>query len=162
MMMGTSLAGPALLLLSAFLWSLYSVLIKPVTGRVDPLVISGIVPLLSCILFFPVWASVARLDQVWHAPAASVGIMLGSGILVIGMGNSLYYVALQRVGASVATNFLLCTPLVAGILAYAILGERLTPVQIAFSAVLLTGCLLIGRSAPAPRGREAPAGSPMR
>lgn len=147
MMMGVGLAGPALLLLSAFLWSLFSVLIKPLTGRIDPTVITGIVPLLSCILFFPVWASMARLGQVFEAPLRSALIMLGSGVLVVGMGNTLFYVALKRVGASVATNFLLCTPLVTGILAYLILGERLTPLQIVFSAVLLTGCLLVSRSA---------------
>ncbi len=147
MMMGDGLAGPVLLLLSAFLWSLFSVLIKPLTGRIDPQVITGIVPLLSCILFFPVWASVAHLGQVFEAPIRSVLIMLGSGVLVVGIGNTLYYVALKRVGASVATNFLLCTPLVAGVLAYVILGERLTPLQMAFSAVLLTGCLFISRSA---------------
>jgi drug/metabolite transporter (DMT)-like permease len=147
MMMGAHAAGPALLLLSALLWSLFSVLIKPVTGRVDPLVITGIVPLLSCLLFLPLWASLADLGQVFTAPLRSVLIMLGSGILVVGVGNTLYYIAIQRVGTSISTNFLLSTPLVAGVLAYAILGERLTPLQMVFSAVLLTGCLLISRSA---------------
>lgn len=147
MMMGEGAAGPALLLLSAFLWSLFSVLIKPVTGRVDPLVITGIVPLLSCLLFFPLWASLAHLRQAFTAPTRSILILLGSGILVVGMGNTLYYIAIQRVGTSISTNFLLSTPLVAGVLAYVILGERLTPLQMAFSLVLLTGCLLISRSA---------------
>ncbi len=147
MMMGAHPAGPVLLILSAFLWSLFSVLIKPVTGRVDPLVITGIVPLLSCLLFFPLWASLAHLGQVFTAPPRSVLIMLGSGILVVGIGNTLYYIAIQRVGTAISTNFLLSTPLVAGVLAYVILGERLTPLQMVFSAVLLTGCLLISRSA---------------
>jgi len=153
MMMGEGMAGPALLLLSAFLWSLFSVLIKPVTGRIDPLVITGIVPLLSCALFFPAWAALADLRQVFEAPPRSVLIMLGSGVFVVGMGNTLYYVAIQRVGAAVSTNFLLSTPLVAGVLAYFILGERLTPLQMAFSGLLLTGCLLITRSARQDAGK---------
>lgn len=153
-MMGEGLVGPLLLILSAFLWSFYSVLIKQVTGRVDPLVITGIVPLLSCVLFFPVWVSFGDLGRIFVAPARSVLIVLGSGIFVIGMGNTLYYVAIQRVGTSISTNFLLSTPLVAGVLAYVILGERLTPLQMAFSAVLLTGCLLISRSARPGAGRR--------
>jgi len=154
MMMGESLAGPSLLIVSAFLWSLYSVLIKQVTGRVDPLAITGIVPLLSCALFFPVWASFGDLGRIFVAPARSVLIVLGSGVFVIGMGNTLYYVAIQRVGTSISTNFLLSTPLVAGVLAYVILGERLTPLQMAFSAVLLAGCLLISRSARPEAGQQ--------
>jgi len=140
-----TLLGAGILLVSMLAWSVYAVMTKPLVHRFSPLVITGVVPLLACIYFTPFLLVQGQLHQIRSAPPDILALLFGSGALVIGVGNAGYYHALRHVGPSLATSFLLITPLVAWLMSCLTLQERLTSVQIAFSGLLLLGCFLISR-----------------
>lgn len=101
---------------------------------------------MACVLFLPVVAIFGDFHRIIEVSIKSRLLIFGSGVLVIGMGNVSYYSALKYIGPSIASSFLLITPLLTGILSFFILDERLTHLQLAFSIVLLFGCFLITRA----------------
>ena len=137
--------GSVVIILSMFLWSAYAVMMKRVVARIEPLAITAMVPLMSCILFLPIVALRGNFHRIVEVSMTSRLLLFGSGLLAIGMGNVCYYSALKYIGPSIASSFLLVTPLLTGVLSFFILNEKLTGIQLAFSAVLLFGCFLITR-----------------
>lgn len=137
--------GAVVLIFSMLLWSVYAVMIKRVVARIDPLAITATVPLMSCVLFLPIVAFRGNIHRIVEVSMNSRLLLFGSGLIAIGMGNVCYYSALKHIGPSIASSFLLVTPLLTGVLSFFILGEKLTGIQLVFSAVLLFGCLLITR-----------------
>jgi drug/metabolite transporter (DMT)-like permease len=78
-------------------------------------------------------------------PAAAVAVALFSGFLGIGLGDTLYFRALNAVGASrMAVAQTLYSPFVIGLSA-AYLAERLTLLQCAGVVLVLAGILMVNR-----------------
>lgn len=140
---GTHWYGPPIMFLSMLGWSLYCVLIKPIVGKVPPLVLSTTMPLFCCVLFVPFLLVAGRPADFLTAPPAHSLLLVLSGVLIIAVGNTCYYIALRALGTSVTATVLLVTPLTAGLLAHLVLGEVLTSHQVLFGMVLLAGCFLI-------------------
>jgi drug/metabolite transporter (DMT)-like permease len=131
------------LIFSTVLWSVYAVMIKRVVARIDPVAITAMVPLMSCVLFLPIVALCGNFHRIVEVSMTSRLLLIVSGLLSIGVGNVFYYSALKYIGPSIAASFLLVTPMLTGVLSFFILGEKLTGIQLVFSAVLLFGCFLI-------------------
>ena len=142
---GNTNLGSGLLIFSMFNWSIYAIMIKRIVDELDPLVITALVPLMACVLFLPIVAIFGDFHRIVEVSTKSKLLLFGSGVLVIGMGNVSYYSALRHIGPSIASSFLLITPLITGILSFFILDEWLTHPQLASSVILLFGCLLITR-----------------
>ena len=137
--------GAVVIIVSMLLWSVYAVMIKRVVARIDPLAITALVPLMSCVLFLPIVALRGNFHRIVEVSMSSRLLLFGSGLLAIGVGNVCYYSALKHIGPSIASSFLLVTPLLTGVLSFFILDEKLTGIQLVFSAVLIFGCFLITR-----------------
>jgi len=80
--------------------------------------------------------------QVFRLGGGSVAVIMASGILY--MGAMLFYLqALQSEEASVVAPFFQASPLFGYVLAYFVLGEKLSPMQMAGGASIIFGALIV-------------------
>jgi drug/metabolite transporter (DMT)-like permease len=149
--------GVFMLGLAMVTWSVYAVMVKRMVRDVSPFALSALMPLLSCLVFLPFLWGFGHWHRPFEVPLPTVLLLLGSGVLVIGIGNTCYYYAVQQVGPSIAAIVLLTTPFTTALFAYAV-GQRehLTLAQWLFGLVLLSGCYLISRMEPPKVGAGPP------
>ena len=142
--MGAAVVGKGELfaILSALTWAFGVILYKRLGERLPPLALNLRKNLLVLAMLVPVLL-------LWHGvdapriPATDVAISLASGVLGIAIADTLYFRALNRVGAGrmgIVGNFL--SPFVL-VLAYSFLGERLAGMQIAGFALVSVGVIIV-------------------
>ena len=136
--------GEALATGSALAWAIAVVLFRISGRRIHPiglnlgktvLALAAIVPTLL-VLGEPLSPAV---------PASTVGLLLASGVLGIAVSDTLFFHALNRLGASL-TAIVDCfySPFVIA-LSFALLGERLTAVQLAGAALVVSAVLTLSK-----------------
>jgi drug/metabolite transporter (DMT)-like permease len=92
----------------------------------------------------------------WHAPTFGPRPLLGVALLGISVafslvaGDTLYFLALQRIGVARAMPLSMGEPLLTTLLAVALLGERISPGLVAGSVLIPSGLYLVTRPS---RGR---------
>ena len=123
----------------------YIVLTRRVSTNVSPVDVTGYQFVYGTAFFLPIYlASASR--QNWSAiPMRSIGAIL---FLMFGatIGAFLCYnYALSKTEASRAAVFLNGIPIVAAVTGWILLGERMTPVQLAGAAVVLIGIYIVSR-----------------
>jgi len=91
------------------------------------------------------------------ASAAGLGLAAASGALASGGGYSLWYAVVPALGATRAAAVQLAVPVLAGLGATALLGERLTPRIALGAAAILAGIALTLRPGRAPPVSPPPA-----
>jgi drug/metabolite transporter (DMT)-like permease len=124
-------------------WSVYAVYMKKIVRSIEPLSIIAFVSLLSIIFFLPVVLIFGDIHKVTQVPTMRMLLLFGSGILGIGVGNIFYYHAIRNVGTSIASVFFLMLPFSVSIVAFFVLGETLTVMQIISGTMLLLGCGMV-------------------
>lgn len=132
--------GAVFVVMGTLCWSIYAIYIKKIVRSVDPLVIIAFVSLLSVIFFLPIVLVFGDLSRIAHVSTKTTILLFGSGILGVGVGNFFYYHAIKHIGTSIAAVFFLLLPLSVGVIAFVVLGETLTKMQIISGAVLVSGC----------------------
>jgi len=128
-----------LLLLTAFLWGVTPVLEKIGLGRVDALTgvtIRSLAVAFSLIVYV---VFTGRIKQILQADAKSVIIFSVTGIIAGLLGMLTYFAALKRGAASQVVPIAAIYPLVAVMLSMVILGERVTPMRIAGTVLIILG-----------------------
>ena len=144
--LGSSLLlGNILLLGCAVLWSVYTTASKPLLGRHSPLkltawsMLAGTIPLV--LIGIP---DLQRQD--WTAvPPLAWGALLYSAVLAVTVGYTLWYSSVQRVGNVRTAIFSNLTPIVATAVAWLMLGDALTPLQLLGAAIVLIGLIVTRR-----------------
>lgn len=136
------LAGNLLILANATLWSLHLVLARPVLQRIDPLVVLAWMFLFGALGLAP--AGAGPLVEAWPAiPAASWQAM----VWIVAVPTALAYLlnirALREAESSQVAIFTYLQPLVAGVLAWAVAGERLTPRTGVSALLIFAGVALV-------------------
>lgn len=145
--------GVVFIIVGALSWSVYAVYIKKLVRSIDPLAIIAFISLMSVVLFLPVVLVFGDIRKIANVPAGTQMLLFGSGILGVGIGNVFYYHAIKHVGTSIAAIFFLLLPLSVGIIAFLVLGETLTIMQIMSGAVLVFGCWIVTRLAKKTRSQ---------
>lgn len=124
-------------------WVIYSIIIAKVQERYSSWMITrkiffyGVVTLLPYFLIEPwdvTWEMVSR-PMVW-GNIAYLGVLASLGCYMT------WNIVIKRLGAVDATNYLYINPIVAMITANLLLGERITPLAIAGTALILVGVYL--------------------
>jgi len=77
-----------------------------------------------------------------HLPAPAWGALAFSAVLSLVVAYFIWNASVQRVGATRTAIYMCLTPLVAAVVAWATLGERLVPLQGAGAVLILTGVLM--------------------
>jgi drug/metabolite transporter (DMT)-like permease len=94
------------------------------------------------------------IHRIAHVSTGTAIIHFVSGILGVGVGNIFYYHAIKHVGTSIAAIFFLLMPLSVGVIAFFLLGETLTIMQIASGSILIFGCWTVTRLAKKTRSQN--------
>lgn len=146
--------GIGLLLLRCFLWGGYTVSVRNLVVKVEPIIAATWVYLLASLLFLPTTYFLGDIHRIAEVPLSINLILFGSGVLCVGMGNAANYTAIKHLGVNLPTLFLLLTPFFTGIISYFIFAEKLTPIQIVSGLIIIFSCWLVvskvvmGRPAP--------------
>lgn len=139
-------SGVLLVVGSAFCWSLLGTLLRALLPRVPPLLSITAVFTAVTPLFVLTYAAAHSGLPIPRAPASDWVVMIASGLLAIGLGQSLYYRAVPVLGVAVCSSIGLLVPLLASLVSLAAFGDRLAPLQLAGAAVLLCGSYLVVRA----------------
>ena len=127
-------------------WVIYSIIIATVQEKYSSWMITrkiffyGVVTLLPYFLVEPwdvTWEMMSR-PMVW-GNIAYLGVLASLGCYMT------WNIVIKRLGAVDATNYLYINPIVAMITANLLLGERITPLAIAGTALILLGVYLAER-----------------
>ncbi len=131
-------AGAALMLAAGVAGGAYSLRGRAAAGR-DPLAITAS----NFVLSVPLTAAF-RIALARQASAAPAGVALAaaSGAVASGVGYSLWYAVVPALGATRAAAVQLAVPVLAGLGATAVLGERLTARIAVAGAAILAGIAL--------------------
>ena len=109
------------------------------------MILTTIVFSLASLFFLPVTLLLGDIGLVMKVSPDVNLMLIGSGILCVGIGNFLNYIAIMELGVAVTASLQLMTPLLTGVFSYMVMGERLTEMDLLFGGLLLLGCGMIIR-----------------
>jgi len=134
--------GAVLTAFSSLVWSLYTIVVKRLVVRNDPLVMTTIVYSIASILFLPLAFTEDLVGQIIGAPFEIIIILTISGILSVGIGNWMNFIAIKDVGVSLPAVLQLLVPILVGVFSYLILCEEISLRTVVFGFMVILGCLL--------------------
>jgi drug/metabolite transporter (DMT)-like permease len=148
----SQLLGSGLVLLSAFNWGVYSVLVKPWLGRIPAMSVPMLGTLAGAPLVLPLGAggfggALGQLD--WRGWLAVFVFAIGASVVA----SILFAVGLQHGMASRSGMFLYLTPLFGVIASTTLLNEPLTAGAVAGGGLILAGVLIATLRPGAPARR---------
>ena len=135
--------GDMLTLGAALMWVIYSIIILRLEGKYHPLMITrkiffyGVLTLAPYFLFEPWSVGWQSLTEPTVA-----GNLLFLGVVASLICYWSWNVAIEKLGAIRATNYLYINPIVAMVTAFIVLGERITPLAMVGTALILLGVYL--------------------
>jgi len=120
--------GEVAALASALLWSCNSVLLRWLSPRVDHdvVVLNALRCLVATVLLGGAMLLLGRLPELLDVAPAPLALLVGSVVLGVGIGDSLYFHALRLVGVARAQPISMSYPLITTVLAATFLGEAIT------------------------------------
>lgn len=133
---GTSIAGILIMVLAAICFSIFSVFMKKLNTRIDPVITTSLSLLFGGIMIAPF----TLLDGAPLFRPMGVGgyISLGYlGFAAVGLSYLFYFLGLQRTKMVKGNSLLYLKPILAGGLAWVVLGDEISLVRI-ISVVLIT------------------------
>lgn len=149
---GPSLPGLLLAFGAAVSWGVYAVLVKKFAARGGPMLGSWAIGLFTVALLVPPTFIWGDFGAVLRADAWTNFVLFFSGILSIGIGHWLYYVAIRDLGAAPSQTGLLLCPFGTVVISSFLFGESFRTGQIMAGAMLLFGSFLaLSARPPAPR-----------
>jgi drug/metabolite transporter (DMT)-like permease len=136
--------GEILALASGLVWAIAVILFRISGRRVHPIGLNLAKCLLALVIIIPTLAVLGE-PLAPAVPASTVGLLLLSGILGIAVSDTLFFYALNKLGASL-TAIVDCfySPFVIG-LSFLFLGERLTPIQLVGAALVVSAVLTLSK-----------------
>jgi drug/metabolite transporter (DMT)-like permease len=137
--------GEILSVLAAVTWAFAVILFKKSGETVHPIALNIFKNLLGMVLFLPtLWFFGQPL--VRQVPLGEYSLLMLSGVLGIGIGDTLFFKSLNRIGAGLSA-IVVCmySPFIIG-LAVILLGERLTIFQAIGALIIISAVLLTTRA----------------
>ena len=132
------LLGALFMLVSVFLWSSASVIIRRVSGRYDPMQVA-MLGMVFALPFTGMWAFAELRTAPFALPLPSVLAVLYMGLVGTATAHTLWNTSLSRMDASFCSMFYPMQPLVSSVLGVLALGERITPNFLIGGAIICCG-----------------------
>jgi len=117
--------GAAFMLLSVFLWSSASVIIRRVSGKYDPMQVA-MMGMVFALPFTGAWAIAELQTAAFSLPLQSILAVLFMGLVGTATAHTLWNTSLSLMDASFCSMFYPMQPLVSAVLGVVILGEQIT------------------------------------
>jgi uncharacterized membrane protein len=134
---------PVLALTAAFLGAGATILIRQGLRRSDPYTGFWINVLVGAVA---AWIAVAVTGGPGPVSAKALAFFVLAGLVGTVAGRLLRFIAIERVGASVSAAIVNLNPLIATLLAIALLGERVTVPIVTGTIVIALGTILLSMS----------------
>ena len=135
--------GIAFILLAAFSWAVYTVVLKPLIEAHSILFITAYTILVGTLMQVPLIGE-EFFRELGAMSASSWGWMLFLGLVSTALGYFMYVKGLEGLGASVTAFYIYLIPPISLFWGWAILGEMLNPAIIAGTAMILMGLMAVG------------------
>jgi len=139
------MAGAALMLLSVFLWSSTSIIIRKLGGKYDPMQVA-MMAMLVALPFTGGWAAIELQTNACTFTASSVLAVLYMGLVGTATAHSLWNYSLSKMDASFCSMFYPLQPLTASVLGVLVLGERITANFLLGGVIICLGIVAAVRS----------------
>ena len=133
--------GNLFFLSAAFAWGLNSVITRSKVRELSPFFLAVGRNTFSAIFLFPVAYRYIEPNISLLTPTNAFFFLLYGAVIAGFLLSS--YTALKFIKAGEATSFQLISPLITLVVAFIILGERFTPIQLIGGVLVLTGLYLI-------------------
>jgi drug/metabolite transporter (DMT)-like permease len=130
--------GLVIMFFCGICYGLYGVTVRYVMGKLNPLFVFAVVGSYTSIGLIAL-APLGEPRALLHLPAIPWIVMLVSALVGIALAHGMYYAAIQRVGAAVATIMLSVTPFVSICGSSLFLGEHFTSAQWLGGTILVLG-----------------------
>lgn len=140
--------GNILVLLSAVVWAVYTILTRKLVVNRPPILIAGGMLFFGWLFSVPLWVYRRGWLEIPHIGTDSWGALLCVGVLSTGITYLLYTHALKLAPASRLSAIQNIEPLIATIAAVLILGEPLTMGLLIGGLAILVGVFLAEKQAP--------------
>jgi drug/metabolite transporter (DMT)-like permease len=139
-----TLAGPALILVSPVSWSMATLLVKRLAGRVDMFTLTAVGTWLGTLVLLP-WTPAGSLTHLARLSAAGWGLLAFLSLAATVFGYLAWNVALARYDTTKVASSLYAIPPLTMIIAWLTLGEVVTPWLAVGTAVIIGGVALVDR-----------------
>jgi len=140
---GRTLLGDALGVLTAMFYASYMLALKSATGTASTARIMAISTTVAALALLPY--ALVTADAFWPQDARGWLVLAALALIPQIAGQSLIAYGFAHLPASFSSVSLLLQPVLAAVYAWAILGEGMTPVQMAGGAIVLAGIYLARR-----------------
>jgi drug/metabolite transporter (DMT)-like permease len=128
----------------ALLWGLSGLLLKGLSARFGSMFLNSLRCIGGTIAILPLVILTGAFSPPGGITAGPVLGIIGGTIITIGVGDTLFVMALKRLDYSRAYPIYICGfPLLTVVIAWIVLGESLTPVSTAGVILILSGLLFI-------------------
>ena len=139
----SSLAGDALMLVTALCGAVYGVLAKPMLVRYKALTVTAYTMIFGTILLVPAAFVEAPFSAMARMHTGTVMLVLFLGIFGGAIGYFLWTFALTRLSPTQVAVYVNVNPMIATLLGALLLAEKLTGIFIAGFAAVIAGVLLV-------------------
>lgn len=137
-----TLIGAVMVLVAAFLWSVYAVMVRLTMRGTDPRTAFAVIALETTAGCAAIAVACGTPDHVLQVPWRVILVTALSGWICIALAHVCYYTAIQRIGVAVPAAVLQLTPFAVVCLSYFIFRERFTSGQLAGGVVIVLGSAL--------------------
>lgn len=131
--------GDVYMLAAVCIWGIYSVCSKWAMKYVTPLAATFYSGSAGLLVLLPYNAADFHVTDV---NGAFIGALLYTGVISTVVCFVLWNIGVQQLGAASAGIYLNFNPIFTAILAFLLLGEQMTAIQLAGSAIVIAGCYI--------------------
>lgn len=128
---------------SALLWAVTSVLLRGLQSHVNAVSLSGFRCLVGTVVAAAIMLAMGRADGIMEMSLPTTGWLLGSVLLGLGMGDTLFFYGIKLVGIARGLPATSLTPMYTALLAAAFLDEPLTLTLAMGIVLVVSGILLV-------------------
>jgi drug/metabolite transporter (DMT)-like permease len=138
--------GEVAALLAAALWAVSTVILTAQTRKLGAVPINALRSVFAALFVILAILLTGAVDEIRDMTAATAIAMVGSGILAMGVGDSLYFGSLARIGALLAVPISISVyPLLTFLIAAFWLDEEITWSVLLGTALIVAGVSLLVR-----------------
>lgn len=137
------IAGIILGVASAFIWATTSLAIKAQSDRINTSSFNAFRMFVASLFVFALLPFFGGAQAILNLPVNSTLMLAISSVIGVAFGDTLYFWSMTKIGASRALPISGTYPLFTWALAIPLLGEKITPLALAGTALVLLGVYLL-------------------
>lgn len=130
---------------AAFCWAVAPLLYRQALFKTNPLSANIVRCASNATVMLLALAALGKWGVLSNLPATVVALVVLSGVVGLGVGDTLYMVGLKSVGVSRAVPLAATYPLFSLIWATFLLGEPVTPLAVAGAVIIVVGIWLLSK-----------------